>query len=110
MMQRYLRPDLLDAAGITVFDAYSWQTVTRKAGFIGQVMRGRLDVREIDDIGDTALSYDEVQPWPPAIRGSSRRPASTPRSPAWSGSNAPTTATTPSSPTPPATPTDSPNP
>jgi len=37
------------------------QTVERKARFIGQVMRGRLDVREIEDIGDTALSYSEVK-------------------------------------------------
>ncbi|MER7433753.1 SNF2-related protein [Pseudonocardia alni] len=43
------------------FDAYSWQTVTRKAMFIAQMMRGRLDVREIEDIGDAALSYDEVK-------------------------------------------------
>ena len=43
------------------FDAYLWQTVERKARFIGQVMRGRLDVREIEDIGDTALSYTEVK-------------------------------------------------
>jgi N12 class adenine-specific DNA methylase/SAM-dependent methyltransferase len=43
------------------FDAYLWQTVSRKAQFIGQVMRGRLDVREIDDIGDSALSYNEVK-------------------------------------------------
>lgn len=43
------------------FDAYLWQTVERKARFIGQVMRARLDVREIEDIGDTALSYSEVK-------------------------------------------------
>ncbi len=43
------------------FDAYSWQTVARKAQFIAQVMRGRLDTREIEDIGDTALSYNEVK-------------------------------------------------
>ncbi|MCU1677172.1 MAG: helicase domain protein, partial [Frankiales bacterium] len=43
------------------FDAYLWQTVERKARFIGQVMRGRLDMREIEDIGDTALSYSEVK-------------------------------------------------
>jgi N12 class adenine-specific DNA methylase/SAM-dependent methyltransferase len=43
------------------FDAYSWQTVTRKALFIAQVMRGRLDVREIEDVGDAALSYNEVK-------------------------------------------------
>ncbi|GAB3868506.1 hypothetical protein GCM10028801_44530 [Nocardioides maradonensis] len=43
------------------FDAYSWQTVGRKATFIAQVMRGRLDTREIDDIGDTALSAAEAK-------------------------------------------------
>jgi len=43
------------------FDAYSWQTVERKAKFINQVMRGRLDVREIEDIGDNSLSYAEVK-------------------------------------------------
>jgi len=43
------------------FDAYLWQTVERKARFIGQVMRGRLDSREIEDVGDTAMSYAEVK-------------------------------------------------
>lgn len=43
------------------FDAYSWQTVARKARFIAQVMRGRLDAREIEDIGDTALSAAEAK-------------------------------------------------
>jgi len=43
------------------FDAYSWQTVERKARFISQIMRGRLDVREVEDIGDTALSFAEVK-------------------------------------------------
>lgn len=43
------------------FDAYSWQTVGRKATFIAQVMRGRLDSREIEDIGDTALSAAEAK-------------------------------------------------
>jgi N12 class adenine-specific DNA methylase/SAM-dependent methyltransferase len=43
------------------FDGYMWQTVERKARFIAQVMRGRLDVREIEDIGDAALSYNEVK-------------------------------------------------
>jgi hypothetical protein len=35
--------------------------VERKARFFAQVMRGRLDVREIEDIGDAALSYSEVK-------------------------------------------------
>lgn len=43
------------------FDAYLWQTVTRKAGFIAQVMRGRLDVRELEDVGEFALSCNEVK-------------------------------------------------
>ena len=43
------------------FDTYLWQTVSRKAQFIAQIMRGRLDVREIEDIGDSALSYHEVK-------------------------------------------------
>ena len=43
------------------FDAYSWQTVERKAKFISQVTHGRLDVRQIDDIGESTLSYTEVK-------------------------------------------------
>ncbi|WP_147915218.1 helicase-related protein [Ruania zhangjianzhongii] len=43
------------------FDAYTWQTVARKAKFIAQLMRGRLDMREIEDIGDTALSATEAK-------------------------------------------------
>ena len=43
------------------FDSYSWQTVERKARFINQVMSGQLDQRQVDDIGDNALSYSEVK-------------------------------------------------
>lgn len=43
------------------FDAYSWQTVERKARFIGQIMRGRFDVRAIEEIADNALSFAEVK-------------------------------------------------
>ena len=43
------------------FDGYLYQTVARKSAFIDQVMRGRLDVREIEDIGDATLSFDEVK-------------------------------------------------
>ena len=50
------------------FDGYMWQTLERKARFIGQVMRGRLDAREIGDIGDTALSFSEARPSQPATR------------------------------------------
>jgi N12 class adenine-specific DNA methylase len=43
------------------FDAYMWQTVERKAKFIAQVMGGKLDVRQVEDIGDSTLSYAEVK-------------------------------------------------
>lgn len=43
------------------FDIYMWQTVERKATFIAQVTTGKLDDREVDDIGDQALSYAEVK-------------------------------------------------
>ena len=40
------------------FDGFMWQALQRKAAFIGQVMHGRLDVREISDV---ALSFSEVK-------------------------------------------------
>src|SRR5688572_9337881 len=43
------------------FDGFMWGTVARKAEGIAQLLRGRLDVREIEDIGDAALSYNEVK-------------------------------------------------
>jgi N12 class adenine-specific DNA methylase len=43
------------------FDGYMWQTLERKAKFIGQVMHGRLDTRDIADIGETVLSFSEVK-------------------------------------------------
>ncbi|MFP5376811.1 MAG: helicase, partial [Acidimicrobiia bacterium] len=43
------------------FDVFCWQTVERKAAFIHQVMSGEVAGREVDDIGDVALSYAEVK-------------------------------------------------
>lgn len=43
------------------FDAYMWQSVERKATFIAQIMRGTLDAREIEDIGDMAMSAAETK-------------------------------------------------
>jgi hypothetical protein len=37
------------------WDAFMWQTIERKAKFIAQVMRGRLDSREIEEIDSTAV-------------------------------------------------------
>ena len=42
-------------------DGFMWESVSRKARFIAQIMRGKLDVREIEDIGDTALSAAETK-------------------------------------------------
>lgn len=42
------------------FDSYIWQAIATKAEFINQIMRGRADVREMDDVGDFALSAAEV--------------------------------------------------
>ncbi len=43
------------------FDIYMWQTVERKAAFINQVATGRSVEREVDDIGDQALSFAEIK-------------------------------------------------
>ena len=43
------------------FDIFMWQTVERKAAFIAQVMHGGSIARELDDVGDQALSYAEVK-------------------------------------------------
>lgn len=43
------------------FDSFMWQTLERKARFIGQVLGGRPTGRDVDDIGDSTLSYAEVK-------------------------------------------------
>ncbi len=43
------------------FDSFLWQTLERKARFIGQVLSGRPAGRDVDDIGDATLSYAEVK-------------------------------------------------
>jgi hypothetical protein len=43
------------------FDIYMWQTVERKAAFINQVATGRAVERDVEDIGDQALSFAEVK-------------------------------------------------
>lgn len=42
-------------------DAFSWQTVERKARFIGAFMRRSLDVREMEDIGEDVLSFAQTK-------------------------------------------------
>ncbi|WP_286166924.1 helicase-related protein [Arthrobacter sp. AQ5-05] len=43
------------------FDTFMWQTLERKSRFIDQIMRGKLDVREIEDVGENTLSFAEVK-------------------------------------------------
>ncbi len=38
-----------------------WQVLQRKAAFIGQVMHGRLDTREIREVREVALSFSKVK-------------------------------------------------
>lgn len=44
------------------FDTFMWQTLERKAKFIGQVMTGRAGVREVEgDLGEVSMSYSELK-------------------------------------------------
>lgn len=43
------------------FDAYIWQLLENKAGFIAQIMKGSVSEREVDDIGDTVLTFSEIK-------------------------------------------------
>lgn len=43
------------------FDAYMWQTLERKAGFIAQVMEHAGDARSVEDVTSQALSFAEVK-------------------------------------------------
>jgi N12 class adenine-specific DNA methylase len=43
------------------FDGFMWQTLERKAVFIGQVMSKSFDVRSIKALSDDAMSYAEVK-------------------------------------------------
>ena len=43
------------------FDTYTWQTVERKARFIQSLMSHDGSNREIEDIGEEALSYSEIK-------------------------------------------------
>jgi N12 class adenine-specific DNA methylase len=43
------------------FDAFSWQTLTRKAVFYDQLRSGKLSSREFEVTGDLALSYAQVK-------------------------------------------------
>lgn len=43
------------------FDAYSWQTIERKATYIEQIMEGKTDIRSVEDISEKTLSYQETK-------------------------------------------------
>ena len=43
------------------FDAYIWQLLENKAGFISQIMNGNVTDREVEDIGDTVLTFSEIK-------------------------------------------------
>lgn len=43
------------------YDSAAWDGIQRKATMIQQVLRGRLDVREIEDVGDLALNAAQIK-------------------------------------------------
>ncbi len=43
------------------FDAYIWQLLENKAGFIGQIASGQVTSREMDDVDETVLSFSEIK-------------------------------------------------
>jgi hypothetical protein len=61
--QRNQNPEVGISQVVTkaLFDTFKWQTLERKSKFINQIMRSRLDVREIEDVGDSTLSLAEVK-------------------------------------------------
>jgi hypothetical protein len=63
LRQRNLNPEVRVYRYVTEqsFDSYSWQTLETKARFIAQVMTGESDLRRIEDIDGTALTYSEVK-------------------------------------------------
>jgi N12 class adenine-specific DNA methylase/CheY-like chemotaxis protein len=63
MRQGNQNPDVQIVRYVTEgsFDTYMWQGLERKAAFISQVTRGDLPDRDVDDIGDQALSYAEIK-------------------------------------------------
>lgn len=43
------------------FDGYTWQLLENKAAFISQIMSGSMTDREVEDIGDTVLTFSEIK-------------------------------------------------
>lgn len=43
------------------FDAYVWQLLENKAGFISQIARGQVTSREVDDVDNTVLTFSEIK-------------------------------------------------
>lgn len=43
------------------FDAYSWQTIERKAKFISQIMTNKVKVDRMEEIDEQVLSYGEIK-------------------------------------------------
>ena len=48
-------------ATVGSYDSSAWDGIQRKATMINQVLRGRLDVRELEDVGDLALNAAQIK-------------------------------------------------
>ena len=52
--------DIIRYATENSFDSTSWDIIARKATAVQQIMRGRIDVREMEDPGDMALDAQQL--------------------------------------------------
>ena len=52
--------DVIRYATENSFDSTSWDTIGRKAFAVQQIMRGKIDVRELEDPGDMALDAQQL--------------------------------------------------
>jgi hypothetical protein len=43
------------------FDGFTWQLLENKAAFIAQMMSGSMTDREVEDIGETVLTFSEIK-------------------------------------------------
>ncbi|WP_104111866.1 helicase-related protein [Arthrobacter sp. N199823] len=48
-------------ATVGSYDSAAWDGIQRKATMINQVLRGRLDIRELEDVGDLALNAAQIK-------------------------------------------------
>ncbi len=61
--QGNLYPEVFQFVHLTSgsFDAYTWQLLENKAGFIAQIASGEVSAREVDDLAENVLTFSEIK-------------------------------------------------